>query len=305
MKKSLNNKITGRLLISLVLGCIVLVSCDDTDPAVSFEKPFPKRKKNLWWKLGGQFSMQKYGDTLTLNHVFDSDDRMNYLIFEDAGDTVFAGTVSKYRGLYFFDHQINDTSYWISAVDINKNIFSINTITGLGTAETQMELLEDAIRRGKYQELITYTSKDSSSIYLNPDKEILYEFYASVLDTMPADTLVYLPDEKQSEPADSTVVAGVEESTAEFDEYQDYEENSMIKNLYPNPAQEYCFLEIYDAGNYIYELIDASGVLYQTNRITEKKIKIDLSGLKPGIYFIRFYPVDKERVETMKLVVSE
>ncbi len=291
--------------VLLVLSSVFIVSCDQTDTAVSFDEPFPEHKKNLWWKLGDQFSMQKHGDTLTLTLKFDGDTRTNYLIEKETGDTVFAGTVSKYRGLYFFDHQISDTSYWISAVDINKSLFNThNTITGLGTGERQMKLLEDAIRQGKYQELVTYTNEDSSIIHLHPDKQVLYDFYASLVDTMPADTIVYLSDDKITQ-SDSGELADVENMTGEFDEYQDFEENFMIKNLYPNPARDHCFLETYDAGNYMYALTDASGTLYQKDKIHEGKTRIDLSELEPGIYFIRVYPENKSRYETVKLVVAE
>ncbi|MDA3820161.1 MAG: T9SS type A sorting domain-containing protein [Candidatus Delongbacteria bacterium] len=297
------NSIFGMLLI---LSFLFIASCDNTEPSASFDEPFPKRKKNLWWKLGDQFSLLKYGDTVTLTLDFDNDTRTNYLIEKQTGDTVFAGTVSKYRGLYFLNHQTNDTSYWISAVDINKNISSThNTITGLGTAEVQMEFLIKAIRKGKYQDLVTYTNQDSSVIYLHPDKETLYGFYASLLDTIPADTMVYLPGEKIT-PSDSTGIgiADVEKSSGEFDEYQDFEENFMIKNLYPNPAQDFCFLETYDAVEYMYDLTDASGTLYQRDRIVNGKVRIDLSEMEPGVYFIRVYPENKSSYETVKLIVA-
>lgn len=305
MKAPMFRKLTSGFLMVSICSCLMMAGCEQTTPSASFDEPFPKHKKNLWWKLGDQFSMKKHGDTLTLTLDFDDDTRTNYLIEQETGDTVFAGTISKYRGLYFFDHQISDTSYWISAVDINKSLFNThNTITGLGTGERQMKLLEDAIRQGKLNELVTYTNNDSSIIHLHPDKHVLYDFYASLVDTMPADTMVYLPENKTTQ-SGSGELADVENMTGEFDEYQDFEENFMIKNLYPNPARDHCFLETYDAGDYMYALTDASGTLYQKDKIYESKTRIDLSELDAGIYFIRVYPENKSRYETVKLVVAE
>jgi len=163
-------KMRNRIFILTVLLTFLLTSCDDSQPDITFDSPFPKRKKNLQWKLGDQFSILKNNDTITYRITFNHIDRENYIINNNTNDTIFAGTVSKYRGLYYFDHQINDTTYWISAVDIDKDIFNMhNTIRGLGlgTAFQQMLLLNNEIEQGNLKKLIKYTDPDKNIIRLH------------------------------------------------------------------------------------------------------------------------------------------
>ncbi|MBX3042887.1 MAG: T9SS type A sorting domain-containing protein [Candidatus Kapabacteria bacterium] len=57
--------------------------------------------------------------------------------------------------------------------------------------------------------------------------------------------------------------------------------------LYPNPADEYLIIENIDA-NTPFEIIDFLGNLYQiNNEVFDNKIKLDLSKLSKGIYFIK------------------
>ncbi len=193
------------LLMMFSIFMLIFSGCkeareDEYKREISFNTPFPKRDKNLHWKLGDRFTLVANEDTLTCEVSFNPGNRYNYIIDYSSGDTLFAGTVSKYKDLYFFDHRINDSSFWISAVDIDKSIFrGLNTIAGFGTVHLQMQMLYDSIKKGKYQEMIVYFDTIQKTIKLRPEKDILYSFYSSITRHMARDTLVDLPVRENEE----------------------------------------------------------------------------------------------------------
>ncbi len=298
-----NVKMTKRLLISTIILTLLLANCNDpNDPqtriSLSFDSPFPKRNKNLWWKLGDQFSFKKNNDTITYRLAFNSENRKNHIINNKTNDTIFAGTISKYRGLYFFDYQINDTTYWISAVDIDKNIFNdYNTMRGMGTVLQQMQLLYERIDQGEFKKLIKHKISENN-IRLKPDKKLLLDFYSSIIDSFPPDTLVDLQtiEGKAEKVPDTTDQTNINETTVDFDEYE------IIKKVYPNPTQDYCNIETYQADQYHFDLVDNTGKLVHRGQLTSSTEKIDLTDIQTGMYVLRIYTVDKKNIETIKII---
>jgi hypothetical protein len=187
------------VFLAIFSGCNDLAK-QEYNRDISFNTPFPKRNKNLHWKLGDRFTILMDGDTLTYHVSFNPDNRYNYIIDNSSDDTIFAGTVSKHKGLYFFNHRINDSSYWISGVDIDKSMFrGHNTIAGLGTAHFQMQMLYDSIQEGDYHDIIIYFDTVQKKIKLRPEIDILYSFYSSIIGQLARDTLIDLPVRKKSE----------------------------------------------------------------------------------------------------------
>ena len=291
-------KMTTRIIISTIILTLLLTSCDDPD--ISFDRPFPKRNKNLWWKLGNQFSIRKNNDTITYRLAFNSADRKNYIINTKTRDTIFAGTVSKYRGLYFFDHQFNDTTYWISVVDIDKGIFtSTPTIRGLGTVYQQMKVLQKQVNQGKHKQLIQHIDADSN-IRMKPDKKLLHDFYSSIIDSLPAYTIIKLetPEKTINKSVDTTTT----DDTDTAETIVDFEEFEIIKKVYPNPAQNHINIMTYQADQYHFDLVDNTGKFVHRGQLTGKSEKIDLTDIQKGIYVLRIYTADKYKVETMKII---
>ena len=152
----------GLLLLSVVL---ILGSCDPKQKIqnrVSFDRAFPKPNKNLSEILSNRLQLKNGPDTASL---FISSSRTGNLITNAAGDTLFSGKVSRFRGLYYFSQALNDTSYLIHAVKITGN-----QIYGLRDAWYQAEAIDDQICDGKFPELIKYISPDSSVFRLSPEK---------------------------------------------------------------------------------------------------------------------------------------
>jgi len=285
----------------IFLAFIGLISCDDNSNIfrikVSFESPFPKRAKNLTYKLGDEFSIKRNKDTITYTVSYDKGEQVNFIINKKTNDTIFTGIVNKYRGLYYFNEQINDSSYWIYAVEINNG-----TIKGLGTNWIQMSFLNEEIDKSflnnsDLKGLIKSVNTDTSVIRLAPDKKILKEFYYSIIDSLPTDTFIsgfdYETQTELSNNKNVELINGLNETS----------NNEMIINLYPNPANDFITVETDKPDENIFMVANINGQISITGRLINKTTKIDVSELPEGTYFIK---LDKEdgRTEIRKFVIQ-
>ena len=72
-------------------------------------------------------------------------------------------------------------------------------------------------------------------------------------------------------------------------------------NIYPNPASQYLYCEKMDERTYELEMYSIAGQLVWKSMIENKITKIDVSGLKKGLYLIKW--IDYEGIKTKKVVV--
>ena len=63
--------------------------------------------------------------------------------------------------------------------------------------------------------------------------------------------------------------------------------NSAKLNVYPNPATDFLYLEFVQTDNFILEVIDMTGKVVISDKVYEKKERIDISELNDGLYFIK------------------
>ena len=282
------------VLISALLLCGCLENSEMKIKS-GFDQAFPKRKKNIKWALGEEFALRILDDTINYLVRFHRPDRKNFIIDKKRGDTIFSGIVSKYRGLYYFSEQIDDTTYWIHAVKIQNN-----TIKGLGTGWYQMmawdkkfeHLLENPDRQAILKSpVLKYIDREKKIIRLTPDKKALKEFYEPLLDSLPADTLIYrnisFPEVKIEENISVENIA------------------EIISGLYPNPAKDYVKIMLHDEDLFQYAIYDISGKLIKKGKLAAQTNEIDVSALHNGSYFISIYPGDKQDTETVKLIIEK
>lgn len=274
-------KIIGVLIIA------ALASCEDVQrllPKATFDSSFPKRNRNLANILGDLLVIKSGNDTVTLK--ISSSQNSNVVTNNETGDTVFNGIVSKYRGLYYFSQQFNDTTYWIYAVKITDNL-----IYGLNTGWEQMLRVEKAIESGKHQKLIKYVAKDN--IRLHPDKKELKELFKSIIDSIPPDTVL--------QPGQKIMLT----DTTEIAEQIDSEEFDYFSKVYPNPTSDILNIELQKTGKTIYHLSDIQGKTILEGQFTDKRNQVDLSNQAPGIYALTLIdPLSKQK-ETIKIIKKE
>ena len=294
-------------VVIILITVIILISCDENRELMpismkaTFETSFPKHEKNMIYKLGKEFSLKNNNDTVNFKVFFDKKNRFNYIINKKTNDTVFSGIVNKYRGLYYFNKQINDTTYWIYAVKIENG-----TITGLGTEWFQMIYLNEQLDNVLYKKqvenedlklMIKTINKDTSIIKLIPQKKIMRTIYQSMIDSLPLDTIVDGFDYENYE--ELSGIKNYEIDTT----LKETSKNGIIINLYPNPANEYIILEVDKANENIFSIFNIYRQIVMSGKIIEKKMKIDVSELSSGTYFISLDKEDGNR-EIRKFIIE-
>ena len=168
---------------------ILLSSCDGSlenifpSPKTRFDSPFPKHNRNLTNILGDNLTIKSGTDTLELK--ISALKNYNLIINSKNNDTLFKGTVCKFRGLYYFSQQLNDTSFWIYAVKLNDNL-----IYGIRTSWEQTMLVDKAIEKGNNKKLVKYITADR--IRLRTDKRDLTNLFSSIIDSIAPYTILQL-----------------------------------------------------------------------------------------------------------------
>lgn len=185
-----------RFTVVFFIASFFFLSCrksgsDSVCDRIFYSKPFPKRSVSLASRFGDKAVAVRYAskddfDTVEIQFFFNKTSR-NTTILQKAEntDTLFAGHVSYFRGIYFLSKTLTDTSYLIGGVSIDHD-----TIYGLGMANEQMLHIYQMLKNSK----LPTTSNENSfarydslrSVYiLNPIKSEMKQLYAPLLDTYP------------------------------------------------------------------------------------------------------------------------
>ncbi len=273
---------------------LVLCGCDDSKiiPNVSFDSPFPKRQKNLSYILGEKFTFVSEDDTQTVKVSFDSKTRFNYLINTKTGDTLSRCWVSKFRQLYYFTEQLNDTSYWIYAVSITDT-----EIKGLQSGWEQMLALQGEIDKGNFSELVKYQDSIKHITRLTFNKTTLRNFYKTLIDSLPTVKIINVIEDNKEINQTDTITA----STSKEDLEQGA---SIVKNFYPNPATEIFNIEFVEEGHFKIYVNDASGKTVKSTEVNSDRTIISLTGMKPGTYYVKTIETETNETAIIKLMVQ-
>lgn len=266
----------------------LLSSCedgiDDYFPTTTFDRPFPKRNCDLTNVLGNNLTIKSGTDTLAL--TISAFKNYNLITNSKTGDTLFKGTVCKFRGLYYFSQQFNDTSFFIYAVKLTDNL-----IYGLNAVREQTMLIERAIANGKHQKIIKYQSADQ--IRLHPDKRELKKVFSAILDSLSPDTIVQF----------YIATPALTDTTKEVTQL-DSEDFEFLSKVYPNPTTDFLNIELQQKDKIKYQLSDLSGKEVLQGQFTDIKNNIDLSGQTAGIYYLTLINVTNNYKETTKIIVE-
>ncbi len=278
-------KIFGLLFLIIIL----LYSCGDSlekiYPKTTFDSPFPKRNLNLTNILGDNLTIKSGTDTLIL--TISAFKNYNLIIDNKTGDTLFKGTVCKFRGLYYFNQQLNDTSYWIYAVKLNDSL-----IYGLNSAWGQTLLVDRAIENGQHRKLVKYLSADK--IRLHPDKRELKKLYSSIIDSILPDTILMFNNLPSALPDTTNKITSIDPDNFEF-----------FSKVYPNPTIDFLNIELQQKIKINYQLTDLSGRAVLQGQFIDLKNKIDLSRQVNGIYFLTLFNSTDNIKETIKIVKTK
>jgi len=264
---------------------ILFSSCGDSVdyfPKTTFDSPFPKRNRDLTSILGDNLTIKSGTDTLAL--TISAFKNYNLITNSHTDDTLFKGTVCKFRGLYYFSQQINDTSFFIYAVKLTDNL-----VYGLFTGWSQTSIVENAIENGQYQKIIKYRSADK--IRLHPDKRELKNIFSVIINSIPPDTILQFQETAPALTDTTKIVTQIDPEDFEF-----------FSNVYPNPTTDYVNIELQQKGNITYKLTDISGKKVLQGQFSDTKNKIDLSGQPAGIFYLILYNPTDNHKETLKII---
>lgn len=287
--------------IHLFILLFFLFSCndeglfDEESILSSFDKPFPKKPKDLSLILEGNLLLSSEEDTTTIKIKFNPETKENIIISQE-GDTILLGTVCKYRNLYYFNEEVNDTTYHIHAFKIEKH-----TIRGLDTKFFQMKALDDIFEQlqeksdssfRKYKPLLISFDEVNQIIRLRPHKKTMRKFYELVVEEFPEMTIIKKSDtiEKQNNSANNKL---------------ENLRSEIVDKLYPNPAKRIVNIDLREKGNFQYQILDKSGIFVKKGELLSKLNQIDISNLKNGLYFLKIYNNQKKEIETKKLIIEK
>ena len=280
-----------KTLLNIIILTIIfaLTSCGGNlnEPNITFDSQFPKRNKNLANILGDKLTIKRGEDTLI--YKITSSKNNNLIINSKTRDTVFFGTVSKFRGLYYFNEQLNDSSYWIYAVKISDNL-----IYGLNTARAQLEYVDQEIKNGNNRKLIKYINSDTSFIRLHPDKREMKKLFSSIISNFLPDTILNY-QETYSKIQDATSTLTV----------IDPEDFNYISKAYPNPTKDILNIELQQKSKSTFQLTDLSGKIVLQGQLNEIINKIDISKQQIGVYALTIVNTAEEEKETIKIIKTE
>ena len=271
------------MLVALLSQC----GNNKIKPKSFYDSPFPKANKNLTNIIGDHLTVKRNGDTIQLKIY--SDENNNTILNEKSGDTLFNGTVCKFRGLYYFSQKFNDTTYWINAVKIKDNL-----IFGLGSGLWQMLQLDDEIKNGKSEKLVSYINSDKSVIRLHPDKrEMKYFYNAIILNEIP-DTIITFDNHFASTIDTSNIATKV-----------DPEENVILSRVYPNPTTDIINIELQQKRNVSFLLTDINGKTIQQGQFSKTSNQLDIKNQATGIYILTLLNSTDNQKENIKIIKTE
>lgn len=267
---------------------VALISCKKADapaeasPISTFDSPFPKNNKQLSRIFGSILLIRNNGDTLTLKITSTKTD--NLITDGKSGDTIFFGKVCKYRDFYYFNHKVNDTSYYISAFQIKGNL-----IFGLNRWSQYFDVDENAIN-GNCKELVKSINADTSAVRLHPNKKELKKLFTTIMNRAIPDTIL-------NSNTDLNAIAKRESS---LEKEQDEADNYL--KVYPNPATDFITVELNRKS--FFQLTDFNGKVSLQGKLNELTNKIDISNKHSGIYFLTISNLEKAEKQTVKIIIK-
>lgn len=267
------------LLSSLLIG---FLACNNIETSqsidITYDSPFPKRSQNLKLFLGDQITLKNGNDTITFTIDYDRKTKISTIFYEPDHDTIFNGSASRYKGLIFLNQKINDTAYYIYALEIENN-----TIKGLTSYWSQMNDIVEYLDLDKFKSIVMYRNDSTHVIRLTPDKKTLKELYGIVLYHTPADTILEFEDNFDIEMMKDTI------RNISSDLKMISNEKELVTSYYPNPVSNKMTIELSKSSEYYLKVFDIKGQLVMSSEFTSNMYELEMTGVAKGNYIIAIF----------------
>lgn len=277
---------------SLILfTLLIFISCKKAEEAklvnIFYDTSFPKTNKDLSKIIGNKIALKSGYDTLYLN--ISSNKKGNLIIDSLTGDTIFRGTVSKFRGLYYFSERHQNGLYWIFAVKISRNL-----IYGLTDYWNQSDFILEEFKKGNITKLIKALNKDTSQIILFTKKMEMKKIYAPYINSLRADTIINIDNYKIEIQDTSSVLTSIDTDELDFN-----------VNIYPNPAKNILNIELQQKSELTFQINDLNGLKMLEGKLTDVKNEINITDLKSGVFLLTINNQTDKQIETFKIIKTE
>jgi len=278
-----------RLSINIIL-LILLFSCKkaeapaDESPISTFDSPFPKSNKQLERIFGETLLVKNYNDTLVFKI---KSNKYSNLITNKEGDTVFFGKVCKYRDYYYFNHKVDDSSYYISAFKIKGNL-----IYGLDFG-SQFFSVDENILKGIYSKKFVSINLDTTKIRLHTKKSELKKLFTIIMNNTVPDTLIN---------PKFTINTIFKNELATNQEEKDTENLEYDVKVYPNPAVDLINVEINKKSSF--QLINSNSKIVLQGQLNDLKNTVNISNQKSGLYFLIVKDIEEHQSKTLKIIIK-
>jgi hypothetical protein len=274
------------LLVIAISSCKKAENAEEVKPISTFDSPFPKNNKKLTNILGDELILKSGNDTLILKITSTKKD--NLIINGKTGDTLFFGSVCKYRDLYYFNKKLNDSSYHISAIKIDGKL-----IYGLSDSWLQFFEVDDKIIKGNNKKLVKYINSDTTVIRLRIEKRELKKLFNSIIGGGVPDTILNYdkPEFKALEKAEFVNEAKLDGNDYDF-------------KVYPNPATDIINIELKNKNKSLFQLTDLNGRTILSGQLNELENKIHIDNQQRGIYILTIINIEKNEKESIKIIIK-
>jgi hypothetical protein len=276
----------------LILWIVLATSCENGKGYRNtfFSTPFPKNGVDMTRVLGSQFSLVDEKDTLCLVLQFDEEKKTNLFFETKTGYKFMECRVSKFRGLYYFSEETQDSLWEVHAVRI-----SGDKIYGLGSGVEQMAMLRREIDHGQYTAQVLSEDNETGKMVLAFDRKLLKTFYKSVTDSFPALTL--LPEDESD-----TIMVPEESIFSDTTATAAIPSSRLVSRYYPNPATDHVTIEMEASGKYRLQITDFYGRIKKAGIENEKEIRLDLSDINSGPVVITIHDLQTKKTETITVI---
>ncbi|MBC7862411.1 MAG: T9SS type A sorting domain-containing protein [Bacteroidia bacterium] len=272
----------------LSLVSILLCSCEERQSEIIFNSSFPKKNNDLSELWGDKFTLISKGDTFAVSISYSANGN-NLVKNEKKGDTIFFGTVSKYRGTLYFSEKISGEFYNIFVAKKRGNL-----IYGLNMREYQKDFVCGKIWSGDFENMVVSRNTDTTVICLRPEKKLMKELFNGLLNP------TFSPD---------SILAGGERKPLEIidltsEQENKTEESAVFSKIYPNPFNDFLKVELIEGADCHYSLSDMSGKKLMSGTFSSSE-NIVTKQLPPGFYLLSIIVPEKQSTEFFKLMKSE
>lgn len=289
-----------RVFSTLILPLLffALAGCSEGGPKFKetfiksrFQSEFPKRYRNLKDKFGDEILIKRGKDTLKVEFKFEKKSKINHIVINN--DTVFSGTVTKYKKKYYLSREIKDSTFFIHAISIKKDL-----IKGLGYEVEQMLLVDDFFNQKLYKDPLKrkcvplIKHKDSTCVILKTDKKLVGSLFNFILNEIRPDTLI-----RQQQVMDSVSVIKLLTDTVKSNLEPTYQ-------VYSNPLDREVIVKCKQQKKCRCIITDTGGKVVYTSQLQNEVNNITVNGVA-GFYIVSIYNSGNEKIQSSKVYIGK